>query len=138
MSMFVSPSPTARVAVAGLVAAAFGVVVQIVGGVDFPPVPPVFFILLVPAAVLVLTSVWWAPLAAVLAALFLTVGLVLSGEAARLVDTGLQGGLLGSAGLWIQTLAVAVAGVAAALAAVRYRRAGTGRPARRAPRAGPW
>ncbi len=130
MSMVVSPSPTARVAVVSLVVAAVGVVVQIVGGVDFPPVPPVFFILLVPAAVLVLTSSWWAPLPAVLAALFLTVGLVLSGEAARLFNTGLQGGPLGSAGLWIQTAAVAVAGVAAARATVEHRRGGAGRPTR--------
>ncbi|MEH0985422.1 hypothetical protein [Micromonospora sp. CPCC 205556] len=116
-------SPAAKLTVAALVVAASGVVVQMVAGVGFPTIPPVFFILLGPAA-LALVGRWrWAPVPAVLAGLFLTVGLFLSGESARLFDTGQQGGVGGSAGLWLQTTAVAVAGVAAAVTTIQNYRA---------------
>ena len=43
-------SRAAAATVAALLVATAGVVVQIVAGVDFPTVPPVLFILLIPAA----------------------------------------------------------------------------------------
>ena len=89
---------------------------------DFPTVPPVLFILLIPAVLVYLGHRWWSATPAVLAGLFLTVGLFLSGESVRLFDTNLPGGAGGSAGLWVQTLAVAVAAVTGAITtAQRYR-----------------
>lgn len=103
----------AKMIVGGLLVAAIGVVVQIISGVEFPPVPPVFFILLVPAALVTFVRSRWTPITAVLAGFFLTVGLFLSGESDRLFQWDLVGG---SAGLWIQTLGAAVALVAGVVA----------------------
>ncbi|MDN5913970.1 MAG: DUF1772 domain-containing protein [Pseudonocardia sp.] len=112
----------AATTVAALVVATAGVVVQMIAGVDFPTVPPVLFILLIPAALVYFGRWRWAAIPAVLAGLFLTIGLFLSGESVRLFDTGLQGGAPGSVGLLAQTVAVAVAAVAGAVTtAQRYR-----------------
>jgi hypothetical protein len=109
----------AKVTVSALLVATAGVVVQIVAGVNFPPVPPVFFIQLVPAAFVYFGRWRWTPALVVIAGLFLTVGLFASGDAARLTDTGLPGGVGGSIGLWLQMIAVVVATVAAGVALVR-------------------
>lgn len=109
----------AKVTVSALLAATAGVVVQIVAGVDFPPVPPVFFIQLVPAAFVYFGRWRWTPALAVIAGVFLIAGLFASGDAARLTDTGLPGGVGGSIGLWVQMIAVVVATVAAGVAVVR-------------------
>jgi uncharacterized membrane protein len=116
-------SSAATATVAALIVATAGVIVQILAGVDFPTVPPVLFILLIPAVLVYLGHRWWwSAIPAVLAGLFLTVGLFLSGESVRLFDTNLPGGAGGSAGLWVQTLAVAVAAVTGAITtAQRYR-----------------
>jgi hypothetical protein len=116
-------SSAATATVAALIVATAGVIVQIVAGVDFPTVPPVLFILLIPAVlVYVGHRWWWSAIPAVLAGLFLTVGLFLSGESVRLFDMNLPGGAGGSTGLWVQTLAVAVAAVTGAITtAQRYR-----------------
>ncbi len=99
-------------------------IVQIVTGVDFPAVPPVLFILLIPAALVYFGRWRWAAIPAVLAGLFLTVGLFTSGESVRLFDASLPGGAGGSAGLWVQTLAVAVAAVTGAVTTVQSYRGG--------------
>jgi len=111
-------SSSAKVAVAGLLVATAGVVVQMVSGVDFPTIPPVFFLQLIPAGLIAFGRWRWTPVTAVLAGLFLTVGLFLSGESDRLFDWQLAGG---SAGLWIQTVSVSIAAVAAAIAFFRTR-----------------
>lgn len=117
-------SAAATATVAALIVSAVGVIVQIVAGVEFPTVPPVLFILLIPAALVSFGRWRWAAIPAVLAGLFLTVGLFMSGESVRLFDASMPGGAAGSAGLWIQTLAVAVAAVAAAVTTVQNYRGG--------------
>ncbi|MEV6243252.1 hypothetical protein [Lentzea sp. NPDC051838] len=109
----------ANVTTSALLVATAGVVVQIVSGVDFPPVPPVFFIQLVPAAFVHFGRWRWTAALAAVAGLFLVGGLFASGEAARLTDTGLAGGVGGSVGLWVQMVAVVVATGSAVVALVR-------------------
>ncbi|NKE63670.1 hypothetical protein FXN61_45930 [Lentzea sp. PSKA42] len=109
----------AKVTASALLVATVGVVVQIVAGVDFPPVPPVFFIQLVPAAFVYFGRWRWTPVMVILAGLFLVAGLFASGDAGRLTDTGLPGGVGGSIGLWIQMVAVVVATATAVVALVR-------------------
>jgi hypothetical protein len=105
-----------KLTVAALVVAAIGVVIQIVAGHPYPTVPPVFFILLIPAGLIAFGRWWWAPVPAVLAGLFLTFGLFASGESGRLFDLSNPGD---SIGLWVQTLAVLVATASAIAATVQ-------------------
>jgi hypothetical protein len=85
----------------------------------------VFFILLIPAALIALGRLRWAPAIAALAGLFLTFGLFASGESARLFDRGRSGNPGDSIGLWIQMLAVIAATVAGISAAIRNNQART-------------
>jgi hypothetical protein len=99
-----------------LLVAAGGIVVQILGGADYPVVPP-GIILLVVASGIVWFAPWrWAPVAAVLAGVFLIVGLFAAGQASRLVEVDT---VLDTTGLWIQMVAVVVAIVTAVQAMVR-------------------
>ena len=67
-----------RLAGAGLILAAIGIVLQIAGGADYPVVPPGLIILVV-AALLALFAPWgWAVLLAAVATLFLSVGGVIA------------------------------------------------------------
>lgn len=65
-----------KLTVASLIVAAAGVVIQIISGHPYPPIPPVFFILLIPAGLIALGRWRWTPVTAVLAGLFLTFGLL--------------------------------------------------------------
>ncbi len=105
-----------RVTVAALIVAAAGVVIQIVSGVAYPLIPPVFFILLIPAALIAFGRWRWAPAVASLGGLFLIVGLFGSGAAVRLFDVSQPGGAGGSIGLWVQMLGVVVATVTGIIA----------------------
>lgn len=64
-------------AVGGLVAVAAGIVVQIVGGADYPAIPPGVPVLLA-AAVLFAVRTRWTPLAGLLVTLFISVGAVVT------------------------------------------------------------
>ena len=118
-----------KLTVASLIVAAAGVVIQIVSGHDYTahasdewasPVPPVFFFLLIPAALIAFGRWRWTPAIAVLAGLFLTFGLFASGASHRLFDPSRLGD---SVGLWVQMLAVIVAAIAGVIATVHnYRR----------------
>jgi hypothetical protein len=112
-------SPATRLTVAGLLVATIGVIIQIASGADYPTVPPVFFIQLLPAALIAFGRWWWAPAIAVLAGLFLTFGLFASREAHRLFDASRLGD---AAGLWIQMLAIVVAIVAGIAATIHNHR----------------
>jgi len=105
-----------KITVACLIAAAAGVVIQIISGHPYPAIPPVFFILLVPAALIYFAPWRWTPVSAILSGIFLTAGLFLSGASRRLIDLQNPGD---SAGLWIQSLAVLVALIAACMAAYK-------------------
>jgi NhaP-type Na+/H+ or K+/H+ antiporter len=105
--------------IGGLVVAAVGVVIQIASGHPYPTIPPVFFLLLIPAGLMVFGPWRWTPVTAVLAGLFLTFGLFASGTSARLWDLSKVGGPEAPIGLWVQMLAVIVATVAAIVATVR-------------------
>jgi hypothetical protein len=119
MDRFTHLSSASKLAVAGLIVSAAGVVIQIASGHEYPTIPPVFFILLIPAALIVFGPWRWTPVGAVLAGVFLTFGLFASGESARLFDRS-QVGLPGATvGLWVQMLAVVVAAVAAIVATIQ-------------------
>jgi hypothetical protein len=114
-----------KLTVAGLVVAGAGVLIQIVSGVAYPKVPPVFFILAVPA-VLVAFGPWrWTPVVSVVVGLFLINGLFRSGAWARLIDASRLGGIGGSGGLWVQMLGVLAATVAAIVATLQNYRSRT-------------
>jgi hypothetical protein len=112
-----------KLTVAGLVAGAAGVAIQIVSGAEYPTVPPVFFILLIPAALIAFGRWRWTPVTAVLAGLFLTFGLFASGESRRLLDSRQPGDFLG---LWVQTVAVIVAAVAGIITTIHNYRSKMG------------
>ena len=105
-----------KITLAALVVAAVGVVIQIAAGHPYPTVPPVFFILLIPAALLAFGRWRWAPVPAVLAGLFLTIGLFASGASGRLFDLTNPADSLG---IWIQTLAVLAATAAAIVSTIQ-------------------
>lgn len=101
-----------KIIIAALLIASAGVLVQILSAVPYPKVPPVFFILLIPAALVAFGGWRWTAILTILAGLFLTLGLFSSGAYARLYDFRNTGGSLG---LWIQMLGVLAAAVTALL-----------------------
>jgi hypothetical protein len=111
----------ARTETAALLVAVVGIIVQIIGGVPYPAVPPGIIILLVAAALVAFLPWRWAPLAGVLGGGFLLIG---GFAAARSrYDLSHPGHPGAFAGTWLQLAAVAVAVVAGIVAlAVRNRR----------------
>src|SRR3954452_4182995 len=96
-------SSEGKITIACLIVAAAGVLIQIISGHPYPTIPPVFFILLIPAGLIYFAPWRWTPISAILSAIFLTAGLFLSGASRRLIDLQNPGD---SAGLWIQSVAV--------------------------------
>jgi hypothetical protein len=112
-----SLSAAGKLTVAGLVAAAAGIVIQIASGAEYPTIPPGLIILLVAAGLVALGARWrWTPLVGVVVALFLLVGGALAPQARdQLGDPGAVGVFLGTV---IQLLALVVA-LIAGMAATR-------------------
>ena len=108
-----------KLIIAGMIIATVGIVIQIVSGVNYPKVPPVFFILLIPAGLVAFGRWRWARVLTILAGLFLLQGLLASGAYVRLLDVNRPGGFGGSAGLWIQQVGEVMATVAAIFALIR-------------------
>jgi hypothetical protein len=104
-----------------LLVAAVGIVVQILGGADYPAVPPGIILLLIAAGVVWFGPWRWAPLAGVVAGAFLVVGLFVADQASRLLEVDT---VLDTLGLWIQMLAVVAATVLGVLTLVRRGRSG--------------
>lgn len=101
----------------GLLVAGVGIVVQIIGGFDYPLIPPGLIMVLVGAAAAFVP--WrWAPLVSFVLGAFILVGYFVSGDIVNLVAAD---NLTILAGKWAQFLAVLVAVPAAAIAAARPR-----------------
>jgi hypothetical protein len=66
-----------KLAVGGLITAAMGIVVQILGGADYPTVPPGVLLLLAAAGLFALRKPW-ASLIGVLIAVFISIGAVVA------------------------------------------------------------
>ncbi len=115
-------SMASKLTIFSLVAAAAGVVIMIVSGVDFPTIPPGLIILLIPAGLVAFGRWRWTPIIATLAGLFIFVGYFLSGSTVRLLDLSQFGAFIG---LWLQFLAsfvTVVAGIVATVQNYRTRR----------------
>ncbi len=128
-------SPASAINVAGLLAFAATIVVQIAGGVDtYPTIPPGLVISLVVAALVIFGVRWrWTPLVAWGWPIMLTVGAFLAEEFLEAL-AGDRGAFVQMTGI-AQGAALAVAVGAGAVAVVqRYRPALDHRPARRTPR----
>jgi hypothetical protein len=112
----VSLSPAGKLMAIGLITAAAGVTIQIASGHHYPKVPPVFFILLIPAALLMFGRWRWTSIVIAVAGLFLVLGLIASGAYVRLFSTVNFGDF---AGLWIQTIGDFIATMAAIIAIIQ-------------------
>jgi hypothetical protein len=109
-------SPAGKLMVTGLITAAAGVTIQIISGHHYPKVPPVFFILLIPAGLVAFGRWRWASIIVTLAGLFLVLGLFGSGAYVRLFSTVNFGDFVG---LWIQTIGDVIAAIAGIMAIIQ-------------------
>lgn len=107
----------ARLTAVALVIAAIAVVVQILSGAEYPSVPLAFFILLIPAGLLVFTRWRFGPVVALISSVFLLFGLIGSGAYVRLVNPDSTGDTIG---LWLMTISLIVATTTAVIAARGY------------------
>jgi hypothetical protein len=123
MSRSRSLSAAGKLTVAGLVAAAAGIVIQIASGAEYPTVPPGLIILLVAAGLVALGARWrWTPLVGVVVALFLLVGGALAPQARdQLGDPGAVGVFVGTVIQLLALVVALIAGVAAARQSYRTR-----------------
>ena len=100
----------ARTEAAALTVAAAGIIIQIIGGVNYPAVPPGLIILLAAAALVAFLPWRWAPVIGVLAGAFMVIGAIVAANArSDLTHPGHPGAFIGT---WIQLIAVVVAVVA--------------------------
>ncbi|MGH9270139.1 MAG: hypothetical protein ACRDZ2_02580 [Ilumatobacteraceae bacterium] len=119
-----APSPDmAKLNAAGLVVAAVGIVIQIVGGIDFPAVPPGLVIVVVAAGLVAYTRWGWVSYVGVVVPVFLLVGgtLAISNE-----DEPNRTDVVGLGGTVVQAIGLVVALIAGlqVLRQMRSRRAG--------------
>jgi hypothetical protein len=114
-------SRAARTEAAALAVAAVGIIIQIIGGVNYPAVPPGLIILLAAAALVAFLPWRWAPVIGMLAGAFMVIGAIAAANARYdLTHPGHPGAFIGT---WIQLIAVVVAVVAGVMAlAVRNQR----------------
>ena len=114
-------SSPARTEAAALAVAAAGIIIQIIGGVNYPAVPPGLIILLAAAALVAFLPWRWASVFGVLAGAFMVIGAIGAANARYdLTHPGHPGAFIGT---WIQLIAVVIAVVAGVMAlAVRNQR----------------
>jgi hypothetical protein len=107
-------SRPARTEAAALAVAAVGIIIQIIGGVNYPAVPPGLIILLAAAALVAFLPWRWAPVIGMLAGAFMVIGAIAAANARYdLTHPGHPGAFIGT---WIQLIAVVVAVVAGVMA----------------------
>jgi hypothetical protein len=99
-----------RTVLVGLVISALGIPIQILGGWEYPVVPPGMLILIA-AGLAALLPVRWAPVISLVAGGFVLVGFFVVGDLANMF--GSQNTLV-TVGKWVQIVALVV-GVAAAI-----------------------
>ncbi len=104
-----------RTVLVSLVVAAIGIPIQIVGGWDYPVVPPGMLILLA-AGLAALLPARWAPVITLVAGGFILVGFFAVEDVANMF--GSQNALV-TAGKWVQMIALVVGLAAAAGSLVR-------------------
>ncbi len=120
--------PVGTLTIFGLIAAAAGILIQVVSGVDeYPAIPPgLLLLLLVAALVAVGSRWWWTPLLGALVAAFILFGAyATAGTAERLAQPERLGAFAGTV---VQLLGLATAAIAGTVATVRN---GRSRPPRR-------
>jgi hypothetical protein len=105
-----------KLTVAALLVAAAGFLIQIVSGIEVPPVPPGLVILLAAAAMVDLLPWRWMPIVGTAVGLFLFVGFFASGAVGNLLDLSRLGVFIGA---WIQFLAVIAAALTGIVATVQ-------------------
>ena len=116
-----------KLTVAGLVAAAAGIAIQILSGVDeYPAIPPGLVILLVGAGLIILGARRrWSPLLGVAVAGFILFGtFVTPGTAERLTRPDAAGAFAGTAVQMLGLIVALLAGIVAALQGPRRPAAG--------------
>ncbi|QYN33447.1 hypothetical protein K1T35_33810 [Pseudonocardia sp. DSM 110487] len=99
-----------RAVLVSLLISAIGIPIQIVGGWEYPVVPPGMLIL-VAAGLAALLPMRWAPVISLVCGGFILVGFVVVGDVANMF--GSQNALV-TVGKWVQMIALAV-GIAAAI-----------------------
>lgn len=106
------------IAVLALLTGAVGIYVQILGGnvPGYPAIAPGVLVFLGGAAITWFVPLRVAPIAAVLVALFMIIGLFAADQATRLTEVE---AVWDTIGLWIQMIAVVVALVAGVVAIAR-------------------
>jgi hypothetical protein len=104
-----------RTVLVSLVISASGIPVQILGGWEYPVVPPGMLITLA-AGLVALLPVRWAPMISLVAGGFILVGFFVVGDFANMF--GSQNALV-TAGKWVQMIALVV-GLAAAIGSLVY------------------
>lgn len=109
---------------AGFLVATFGIVLQILGGWNYPVVPPGALIQLA-GGLVVLLAFRWSPVVSVLAGAFILFGFVTSGDLVNLVTAH---NILVLTGKWLQLITILIATPAAVISIVRGIR-GRGGPA---------
>jgi hypothetical protein len=99
-----------RAVLVSLLISAIGIPIQILGGWEYPVVPPGMLIL-VAAGLAALLPMRWAPVISLVCGGFILVGFVVVGDVANMF--GSQNALV-TVGKWVQMIALAV-GIAAAI-----------------------
>jgi hypothetical protein len=130
--MTIRLSRPARAEAAALTAAAAGIIIQIIAGVHYGPVPPGLIILLAAAAFVVFLPWRWAPVVGLVPAAFVFLGGFVSTTGRY--DLGHPGHPGAFAGTLIQMAALVIA-IIAGVIALAVTLAARGRPAE--PRPGP-
>ncbi|MGI5126773.1 hypothetical protein ACQEVB_08145 [Pseudonocardia sp. CA-107938] len=107
--------PLRRTTVVAFVLSALGIPVQILGGWNYPPIPPGMIITLVGGLVAVL-AYRWAPAVSLLAGAFILFGFFASGDVSHLAGTE---NVLVTIGKWLQFGTIVIGVVAAVASLVR-------------------